>query len=64
LPSEAAILLTVSCQIVEAVMWQTVAVLVICSAMLGGCGEDHGKKRVRTTADDSEDSARKAAREV
>jgi hypothetical protein len=64
LPSEAYILLTVSCQIVEAVMWQTVAVLVICSAMLGACGEDHGKKRVRTTADDSEDSTRKAAREA
>ena len=45
-------------------MWQTVAVLVICSAMLGACGEDHGKKRVRTTADDSEDSTRKAAREA
>ena len=45
-------------------MWQTVAVLVICSAMLGGCGEDHGKKRVRTTADDADDTPRRAAREA
>jgi hypothetical protein len=47
-------------------MWkpQTLAVLVICSAMLGACGEDHEKKRVRTTADDAEDTARKVAREA
>jgi len=63
---EAAILLTVSCQIVEAGMWkrQTAAVLVICSAMLGACGDDHGKRRVRTTADDPGDAASQAAREV
>ena len=47
-------------------MWkqQTAAVLVICSAMLGACGDDHGKKRVRTTADDGEDTPRRAAREA
>jgi hypothetical protein len=40
-------------------MWkrQTIAVLVICSAMLGACSEDHGKKRVRTTAENEEDTA-------
>ena len=48
-------------------MWKrrTIAVLVICSAMLGACSEDHGKKRVRTTAENEEDTAaRKAAREA
>src|SRR6476646_345690 len=47
-------------------MWkrQTAAVLVICAAMLGACGDDHGKKRVRDTADDAEDTPRRAAREA
>src|SRR6478736_6147309 len=47
-------------------MWkrQTIAVLVICSAILGACGEDNGKNRVTTTANDAEDTARKIAREA